>query len=212
LDDGLGGESVGGHIVTAFVIAGENPADLAGLDLWLDCPNNFLTRFLPCQGSITMIILAKNHLCDGLITQTRSNSNLKTRCKGLEGDVGIAKTIGGIVSTLVMFIFLFRGFLLLGSKGSIIIVAMLKLDLRRFTVIGCNGSEGLEELLAADGRKELRTTGQGNGSKEFPKVVGGCCILIRHVVIRLGQESGEIIAARWGPSLHGRGGGFFDHT
>ena len=36
LDDGLGGESIGGHIVTAFVIAGENPADLAGLDFWLD--------------------------------------------------------------------------------------------------------------------------------------------------------------------------------
>jgi hypothetical protein len=103
LDDGLGGVSVGGHIVTAFVIAGENPADLAGLDFWLDCPNNFLKRFLPCQGSITTIILAKNNLCDGLITQMRSNSNLKTRCKGLEGDVGIAKMIGGIVSTLVTF-------------------------------------------------------------------------------------------------------------
>ncbi len=96
---------------------------------------------------------------------------MKTRCKGLEGDVGI-------VSTLVTFILLFQGFGLLGSEGSIIIVAMLKLDLRRFTVIGRNGSEGLEELLAADGCKELRMTGQGNGSKEFPKVVGGCCVLI----------------------------------
>jgi hypothetical protein len=106
-------------------------------------------------------------------------------CEGLKGDVGVAKMIGGIVSALESFILLFQGLGLLSSEGSIIIVAMLKLDLRRFTVIGRNGSEGLEELLAANGRKELRTTGQGNGSKEFPKVVGGCCILIRHVVICL---------------------------
>ncbi len=61
LEDGLSGESIGCHIIAALIIAGENPADLAGLDFWLDCSNNFLPCLLPCQRSITTIVLEKNH-------------------------------------------------------------------------------------------------------------------------------------------------------
>ncbi len=149
----MGGESVGGHIITALIVACEDPADLAGLDFWLYCTNNFLSCLLPCQGSITTILLAKNHLSERLITQTRCSSNLKTRDKGLEWDFGVAKTIGGVVLTLIMLILLPQDLGLLGNKGSIVIILILKLDMRSFTVIRCNGSEGLEELLAANCRK-----------------------------------------------------------
>jgi hypothetical protein len=104
LEDCLGGESVGRHIITTFIIIGENPADLAGLDFWLDRSNNFLPRLQPCQRRITMVIRAKNHFCEGLITQTKSSSNLKTRCKGLERDLGITKKCGGIILTFVTLI------------------------------------------------------------------------------------------------------------
>jgi hypothetical protein len=70
LEDCLGGESIGRHIITTFIIIGENPADLAGLDFWLDRSNNFLPRLLPRQRRITTVILAKNHFCEGLIVGT----------------------------------------------------------------------------------------------------------------------------------------------
>jgi hypothetical protein len=105
LEDGLSGESIGRHIIAALIIAGENPADLAGLDFWLDCSNNFLPCLLPCQMSITTIVLEKNHLGEGLVTQTRSSTNLNARCKGLDRDFGLAKKSGGVILTFITLIF-----------------------------------------------------------------------------------------------------------
>ncbi len=136
LEDGLSGEIIGCHIIAALIIAGENPADLAGLDFWLDRSNNFLPCLLPCQRNITMIVLKKNHLGEGLVTQMRSSTNLKARCKGLDRDFGLAKKSGGVILTFITFIFFLRVLGLLGREGSIVIISVFKLDLRRGTVAG----------------------------------------------------------------------------
>ncbi len=132
----MSGESIGRHIIAALIIAGENPADLAGLDFWLDRSNNFLPCLLPCQRSITTIVLEKNHLGEGLVTQTRSSTNLKARCKGLDRDFGLAKKSGGVILTFITFIFFLQVLGLLGSEGSKVIVSLFKLDLRWGTVAG----------------------------------------------------------------------------
>jgi hypothetical protein len=70
LDNSLGGESISGHVIAAFIINGENLTDLAGLNFRLDDMNKLLASLLPCKWSISTIILTKNNFCGGLITQT----------------------------------------------------------------------------------------------------------------------------------------------